>query len=92
MSNELTSAIQQKKTVKFNYDGGAVIVEPFCYGTSADGKEALKGFLVAGGENGWKIFDASKIKDVKLTNVSFGLTRPDFKPDEGMKSIQCKVS
>lgn len=92
MGNELCTAIQQKKTVKFNYNGGAVIVEPFCFGTGADGKEALKGYLLAGGEAGWKIFDAAKIADVKMTNVTFGLTRADYKPNDGMKSIQCQVA
>lgn len=91
MSTELCSAIQQKKTVKFKYDGGVVVVEPFCYGTSTDGKEGLKGFLVAGGESGWKFFEVSKISDVQLTNVTFGLTRPDYNPDAGMSSVQCKA-
>lgn len=92
MKNMICTAVKQRKTVKFSYEGAAVIAEPFCFGIAANGKEVMKGYQIAGGGgSGWKLFEIAKIQKVEITKVSFGLTRSDFNAKENMKSVECKV-
>lgn len=91
MKDLICAAVKQKKTVKFTYEGATIIAEPFCYGVGSDGKEVMKGYQLAGGAAGWRLYEIAKVQNAEMTKVNFGVTRPDFNAEENMKSVDCKV-
>jgi hypothetical protein len=91
MKDLICTAVRQKKTVRFSYERASIIAEPFCFGISADGKEVMKGYQVAGGTSGWRLYEIAKVQNLEITKITFGLTRKDFKAEENMKYVKCKA-
>jgi hypothetical protein len=91
MKDLICTAVRQKKTARFGYEGASIIAEPFCVGVSTDGKEVMKGFQIAGGASGWRLYEIAKMQNFDITKLTFGLTRQGFKAEENMKSVECKV-
>lgn len=91
MKELICAAVKQKKTMRFSYEGASIIAEPFCVGVTTDGKEVMKGFQIAGGASGWRLYEIAKVQNPEVTKISFGLTRQGFNAEENMKSIECKV-
>ena len=97
MHKEICSAIESRKIIVFNYDGGSRRVEPYCYGISRNGKELLRAYQISGfsrsrNPSGWKLFHVSKIKGVQIINEAFIHNRRDYNPrDSAMERIYCKV-
>ena len=76
--NIICNAIKSKQLIQFNYEDGARIVEPYCFGLSKNDKEILrayqvKGYSKSGNPVGWKLFNASKIKNIKINNEFFAI-------------------
>jgi hypothetical protein len=76
IKNVICSAIQSKKMIQFNYKDSTRVAEPYCYGESKTGDKVLRAFQVKGESEsgnpvGWKLFMASKIKNVAVTDKYF---------------------
>lgn len=75
MNTQIIDAIENRRTVEFQYEGRLRIVEPHCYGLTAKGNEVLRAYQVDGfsssGKMGWKIFSLSKINNIILLENNF---------------------
>lgn len=75
-TNKICSAIKSKYIIQFNYEEGKRIVEPYCFGLSREGNNVLRAYQIKGdsrsGKNsGWKLFSASKMKNIQKTKDLF---------------------
>lgn len=97
MNSKICEAINSKRVIQFDYNGGMWLVEPFCYGISSKGNEILRGYQTggyseSGKPEGWKLFDLSKVSGLEITNISFEGIRPDYNPnDRAMVRIYCCI-
>ena len=97
MNSNICSAIRARAVIQFYYDGGDRIVEPHCHGTSTAGNEVLRGYQTGGYSSSgkpveWKMYDVSKISNIRQTGQRFSSNRPGYNPnDKGMSSIHCHV-
>ena len=48
MFKEICKAIESRKIIAFNYDGGSRRVEPYCYGISKNRKKLLRAYQISG--------------------------------------------
>ena len=91
MKTEICNAIKNKKIIEFIYDGESRTVEPHCYGFTTKGNEAIRAYQITGysssGEMGWKLYDLSKSRNIKVLEETF-VVRTDYKKgDKGMSRI-----
>jgi hypothetical protein len=98
MNTTICSAIDSKRIIRFYYDGGLRIVEPFCYGLSKkDSKELLRGYQVSGysksGDTvGWKLFRVSEMSSLTMIDEQFSGVRPGYNPnDSAMTTIYAHI-
>lgn len=97
MNQTICSAIRSRQVIRFYYNGGFRIAEPFCYGISKAGHELLRayqtgGYSESGEPVGWKLFRVSQISSLTLTDQRFAGARPDYNPrDPAMETIFCCV-
>lgn len=98
MKTEICSAIESKQVLRFYYNGGNRIIEPFCYGIHKDtSNEVLRGYQIGGYSEsgnpvGWKLFLVSDISHLVVTNDHFTGVREYYNPtDSAMKTIYCHV-
>lgn len=97
MSSLICQAIQEQRLIEFHYDGHYRKVEPYCHGQSKKGKDALRGYQVAGGSNSrsvpfWRLFTIAKMSDLVLTDESFTGNRPQYNPnDKALAPIHCNI-
>jgi len=97
MNTLICDAIALRQLIRFNYDGGYRIVEPFCYGMGTAGNELLRAYQVEGYSKsgrpvGWKLFRVSQITGLSTTGQYFTDIRPGYNPqDSAMKTIFCRV-
>lgn len=79
----ITSAIQNKQLISFNYRGYPRIAEPHTYGVDLKGHRALCAFQVAGGsssgeEVGWKTFHIAEMEDLAVLPKKFSKARDGY--------------
>lgn len=97
MNTIISKAISEHKEIKFYYDGGERIVEPFCYGISTAGNEVLRGFQVGGYSksgkiNTWKLFRVDSLELISFSGNTFSGDRPYYNPnDKAMSSIYSNI-
>ncbi len=86
MNQEISNAIQNKTLIQFDYDNIPRTVEPYCYGKTASGNEALRGYQTSGEKNkmAWKLFDLTKASQFQALSDC-------FKPRKEYKSQGDKV-
>jgi hypothetical protein len=90
-------AIEQRKVIRFHYDGGTRDVEPHVHGLGHDGSELLRGFQVSGfsrsGQpSGWKLFKLADVRAMALTERGFASARAGYDPDDPlMPTIHCRL-
>jgi hypothetical protein len=95
MNTVICKAIKKKAVLQFNYHGTLRIVEPQCHGVSTTGKEVLRGFQVKDRGQPSKpaserLFEVSKISDLKETDKLFLKPGPHYTPnDKAMASVHC---
>ena len=95
--DDLTFAIDNRRVVKFTYDGHHRVVEPFLLGVTTAGKPALRGYQTAGTSNSgtvpaWHLFSLSKISAIEVTQSCFEGVRPFYNPaDKAMLRIDAHV-
>lgn len=97
MNSIICEAINNKKTIKFNYNGGTITAEPFCYGTDEKGRELLRCYQVGGYREeadpvGWRLLAVSLLTDLQLIDLSFTGARPRYDPNDMIIStIFCRI-
>jgi hypothetical protein len=93
----ICKAIKKKAVLQFNYEGELRIVEPQCHGISTAGKEVIRGFQVAGRSRSRKpiaekLFEISKISELKETGDTFSSPGPHYNPnDQAMAYVHCHL-
>jgi hypothetical protein len=93
----ICEAIKKKAVIQFNYEGKLRIVEPQCHGISTAGKEVIRGFQTGGqsrsrGLAAEKLFELSKISDLKETGETFLTPGPHYNPrDKAMVYVHCHL-
>ncbi|MBC7457725.1 MAG: hypothetical protein H7235_05570 [Bdellovibrionaceae bacterium] len=80
MNQDINDAIKNKNLIRFDYDNISRTVEPYCYGTTPTGNEALRGFQTSGEKfkMAWKLFDLTKASNIVALDESFK-PRKDYK-------------
>ncbi|HEY2799765.1 MAG TPA: hypothetical protein VGI85_04170 [Chthoniobacterales bacterium] len=83
----IISAIKRKAVLKFRYNGRERTVEPQTYGLSTAGREVLRTreCSVANGSKisaMAKLFDVTKIAELRQTELSFPQALPAHNPDD----------
>lgn len=74
----ICSAIRSKQMLQFNYEDSTRVVEPYCYGQSKAGNEVLRAYQIKGHSKsgnpvGWKLFRASKMENIMVTDEYFAI-------------------
>ncbi len=94
----ICQAIKQRKLLKFIYDGGERVVEPYAYGYNNRNSLKLRAYQVegyssSGKPEGWKLFSVEKIKNIEILDEEFSTIRPEYNPrgDKHIPYIICKV-
>jgi len=97
----LCSAIRSRRIIEFYYHGGYRTVEPFCLGVVISGgadNESLVCYQIGGFSElrevvGWKLYRASEMEDMEISNEQFSGDRPGYDPNEiDMAVIRCYVT
>lgn len=97
MNKLICTAIKTRSYLEFFYDGGLRTVQPYCHGLSKSGSEVLSayqtsGYSESGLASGWKSFDVSKIRALKIADVHFLKNRYDYNVEDcGIHDVHCKV-
>lgn len=83
MNQDINDAIKNKTLIQFDYDNINRTVEPYCYGTTAAGNEALRAYQTSGEKSkmAWKLYDLTKASNITATTESFK-PRKDYKPGD----------
>ena len=75
MDPEIAKAIHERKLLRFSYDGGLRMVEPYVYG-ACETHELLRAYQVSGHSRsrptGWKLFRVEEINDIVVLDQRFG--------------------
>lgn len=88
MNEMLVRAVEQKRRLRFLYNGRSRLVEPQCYGIGARGTELLRAHQLQGGQEREPLFDVSKIADLEVLDERFDRPGPNYKrADSAMKTI-----
>lgn len=97
MNQDICDAINQKRVLRFFYDGGFREAEPFCYGMGTSGNELLRayqidGYSTSGNPFGWKLFVVDKISSLTITAQEHIGARADYDPrDHAMTTVYCAI-
>jgi predicted DNA-binding transcriptional regulator YafY len=95
MNAFICRAIRERRVLRFNYEGGAREIEPYCHGFSRESQELVRGYQIAGvsrsGEPvGWKTFRVDRMADVAVTFATFPAERDGYDPAENrMATVHC---
>lgn len=88
MNEMLVRAIEQKRRLRFLYNGKMRLVEPQCYGIGTKGTELVRAHQLQGGQEREPLFDVSKIADLEVLDERFERPGPNYKRDDSaMKTI-----
>ncbi len=97
----ICSAVRSRRIIEFYYHGGYRTVEPFCLGVVLSGgadNESLVCYQIGGFSElrevvGWKLYRASEMEDIEISNEQFSGDRPGYDPDDmDMAVIRCYVT
>jgi predicted DNA-binding transcriptional regulator YafY len=88
MNPVLVNAIEQKRRLRFSYNGKLRLVEPQCYGISTPGNELLRVHQLQGGRVREPLFSIARIADLEVLDEVFDRPGPNYKKnDSAMKII-----
>jgi len=88
MNEVLRQAIEQKRRLRFVYNGKQRLVEPQCYGIGSHVTELLRGHQLQGGQQREPLFNVSKIVNLELLREGFDRPGPNYKKnDSAMTTI-----
>jgi hypothetical protein len=92
MNPLIVRSIQEKRRLRFVYNGKARIAEPQCYGRGTRGTELLRVHQIAGGSQPEPLFDVSKMEGLVLLDETFDRPGPNYKRnDSAMATIFCQL-
>lgn len=94
--DDIKQAIDQRYMLRISYGGEERTVEPYTYGVTSTGKEALRCFQVEGGsasgnEEGWKLFSIDKIDSIVILGKKFEIHDQYRMNDKVMREIYSQV-
>jgi hypothetical protein len=88
MDQVFVRAIEQRRRLRFLYNGRMRLVEPQCYGIGTRGTELLRAHQLQGGQEREPLFDVSKIAGLEVLDEVFDRPGPNYKRDDSaMKAI-----
>jgi hypothetical protein len=93
----ICESLRERKRLSFTYGGRERVVEPYCHGFTAKGEERLRAIQVGGasGSGGFgfgKLWDVTKMTNVRVTEQTFEPDDPDYNPnDSALARIHCRV-
>jgi hypothetical protein len=82
MNPMLVSAIEQRRRLRFLYNGKTRLVEPQCYGIGTRTTELLRAHQLQGGQEREPLFDVSKIVGLEVLDEVFDRPGPNYKRDD----------
>jgi hypothetical protein len=99
MNMIIIEAIMKKLFIRFEYDFGVRIVEPYRYGRSVKGdKDLLRAYQLKNsnktlGVEGWRLFDSSIMKRIEVLPECFEKIRIgcNFEDDALMKTYYAEL-
>lgn len=80
-------AIEQKRRLRFLYNGKPRLVEPQCYGIGAKGTELLRVHQLRGGSEREPLFDLSKVSGLEVLDEVFDRPGPNYKENDSAMQI-----
>jgi len=91
----ICSAIQSRQMIQFNYKDSTRVAEPYCYGQSKAGNEVLGAFQIKGQSKsghpvGWKLFRASKMENIIITDEYFAIGH-HYGKEPVIKNVYCCI-
>ena len=91
----ICSAIKSKQLIQFNYEDSTRIVEPYCYGLSKADNEVLRAYQVKGQSKsgnpiGWKLFSASKMENIIVSDEFFPIGYT-YSSEPVVKKVYCCI-
>jgi len=93
MDQVFVKAIEQRRRLRFVYNGRVRLVEPQCYGIGTRGTELLRAHQLQGGQEREPLFDVSKIGGLEVLDEAFDRPGPNYKRnDSAMKTIFAQLS
>jgi hypothetical protein len=88
MNQMLVRAIEQKRRLRFLYNGKIRLVEPQCYGMGTKGSELLRAHQLQGGKEREPLFSIAKIVHLEMLDEVFVRPGPNYKKnDSAMRRI-----
>jgi predicted DNA-binding transcriptional regulator YafY len=97
IENLISDAIKSCKVIEFYYDGLLRTVEPYTYGSTSRGEDALRAYQVSGDsvsgqQSGWKLFKLMKINNLSEVNENFE-PRSEYRlGDSAFSNIFCEIN
>lgn len=89
MNRVLCDAIEQRRILRFGYDGVIRLVEPHAYGVSSKGTEVLRAWQR---DAGWRLFSLAKMGGLEVLEENFEGPRPGYRArDSHMDRIFCAL-
>jgi hypothetical protein len=85
VSGLIVEAIKSRRSLSFNYNGAARVVQPHCYGLAAGGRELLVACELHEGKANHSMFDVSKMSEILIEGLP-------FQPDAGYLTLMSPVS
>lgn len=87
MNPVIARSIQERRRLRFSYNGRTRLVEPQCYGMGTKGTELLRAHQLEGGSEREPLFDVSRMTDLVLLDEVFTKPGPHYKRDDSAMKI-----
>lgn len=92
----LTSAVEDRKVLAFEYDDQPRLVEPHAIGLNKKQQLVMRGYQVTGGSatasEGWKLFTLDKVDHFHTLDLTSHAPRAGYKAgDKGMVQILAEL-
>jgi hypothetical protein len=99
-AREIREAISRRKLLEFDYQGEHRVVQPYCYGATHRGSEALRAIQLrrsnstsrSGGFGFGKLWRLADMQNVRASAEHFEPDDLDYNPDDSaMAAIFCRI-
>lgn len=95
MQSDICRAIHHRQRLRFYYDGGTRVVEPYAYG-ACETHELLRAYQLSGfsrsRERGWKLFRVEEISDIELLDERFEEPQAGYmRNDPCLEVVYCEL-